>query len=608
VSGKHGRRRLGRPDEPAGVSTATTRPTHGEVDDEPLVSVPETKSDAASATAALPPPPTYRAPAPPTPPSLPPIRTAPLPEYAQLVSPPEQAAVAVAEPTVEAPAPVAVVEAPPPPVVEAPPAAVVEAPPPPVVEAPPPAAVVEAPPPPPVVEAPAPPVVEAPPAPAPVVDVPEPLAVESTSDSEDDEPAAELPLIAPASHEPILPRKRLGSRGSVRAEKAGRRRKRTLTIIAGIVAVGLLAWWVVAATGKSGPKKAAAPPVGRTQSTLLIQLSGALGSAVDSALVAHDPAHKNGAVVLVPSGLVAQVPGFGSMPFGQALSVGDPNAPRTALSDLIGVTVDGAWTLSPQALTTLINNIGGVTVDVDKDITKTGADGTTTIVVSAGNQKLDGKGAVAFGTFLAPGETEQARLARFDLVFRQVLAALPKGDAAVTTLLSGLGAGSTSTVPVAKLSAVLTGLASDAVANSMDDEVLPVTSLDTGQDIHAFTLDGAKTAALVSSQFAGSVPANRKATGNRVYVQNQIGTPGIGETTRAKLEQAGFVYIHGDNTEDMPNATAPSVVVIFGKTAAQIAEGQKVALALGLPVSDVRVSDQGFPADIVVKIGADYKQ
>ena len=341
----------------------------------------------------------------------------------------------------------------------------------------------------------------------------------------------------------------------------------------------------------------------------MIQLSGALGSAVDSALVAHDPAHKNGAIVLVPSGLVAQVPGFGSMPFGQALSVGDPNAPRAALSDLIGVTVDGAWTLTPQALTALINKIGGVTVAVDKDITKTGADGTTTIVVSAGNQKLDGQGAVAFGTFLATGETEQARLARFDLVLRQLLAGLPKGDAAVTTLLSGLGAGSAATVPVAKLSSVLTGLASDAVANSMDDEVLPVTSLDTGQDIHAFTLDGAKTATLVSAQFAGSVPANRKATGNRVYVQNQVGTPGIGETTRAKLEQAGFVYIHGDNTEDMPNATAPSVVVIFGKTAAQIAEGQKVAAALGLPVGDVRVSDQGFPvADIVVKIGADYKQ
>ena len=59
----------------------------------------------------------------------------------------------------------------------------------------------------------------------------------------------------------------------------------------------------------------------------------------------------------------------------------------------------------------------------------------------------------------------------------------------------------------------------------------------------------------------------------------------------------------------MPNATAPSVVVIFGKTAAQIAEGQKVAVALGLPMSDVKVSDQGFPvADIVVKIGTDYKQ
>ena len=122
VSGKHGRRRLGRTDETAGVTTATTRPTHGEAGDEPLVGVPDAKPDAAPAwcrpAASVP---EFRLPPPPTPPSLPPIRTAPLPEYAQQMSPPEQVAVAVAEPVVEA-APALVVEAPAPaPVVEAPP-------------------------------------------------------------------------------------------------------------------------------------------------------------------------------------------------------------------------------------------------------------------------------------------------------------------------------------------------------------------------------------------------------------------------------------------------------------------------------------------------------
>jgi hypothetical protein len=48
--------------------------------------------------------------------------------------------------------------------------------------------------------------------------------------------------------------------------------------------------------------------------------------------------------------------------------------------------------------------------------------------------------------------------------------------------------------------------------------------------------------------------------------------------------------------------------VIFGQTSAIINQGDAVARALGLPLSDLKVSDQAFTvADVVVKIGADYK-
>ena len=90
--------------------------------------------------------------------------------------------------------------------------------------------------------------------------------------------------------------------------------------------------------------------------------------------------------------------------------------------------------------------------------------------------------------------------------------------------------------------------------------------------------------------------------------ENQVGTPGIGETTRSKLVNAGFVYLPGQNAPGMPNATAPSVVLISGTTAADIAKGDAVAKALGLPTSDVRVSQQSVRvADVIVLLGADYK-
>jgi hypothetical protein len=404
----------------------------------------------------------------------------------------------------------------------------------------------------------------------------------------------------------ILPGGR-GIRRAAREEKRQQQRKRALVGAAAAVVIGLIVW-AVGGGGSSAHHGAQVGPDGRTQTTVLLQLKGTLGEAVDSALLAHDTAEKSGAVVLVPSAVIAQVPGFGPMPFGQALTLNQPNATRATLSDLMGVSVDASWVLTQKGMAALVDKVGGVTVTVDRDVTKPGPNGTTTIVVAAGDQKLNGAAAVAYASFLASGETEQLRLARFDAVLSAVLAQLPKQPAEIGALITGLGTGSTSSVATTRLADVLAGLAADTAANSTYDTVLPVTRLDTGDDQNAFSLDTAKTQALVQQQFAQSIPLSRKGTGNRVMIENQVGTPGIGETTRAKLVNAGFVYLPGQNAPGMPNATAPSVVLISGTSAADIAKGNAVAKALGLPTSDVRVSQQSVRvADVIVLLGADYK-
>jgi anionic cell wall polymer biosynthesis LytR-Cps2A-Psr (LCP) family protein len=416
---------------------------------------------------------------------------------------------------------------------------------------------------------------------------------------------APAPATLPLGNEilPSGPARKSGALGGLLTD----RRRLLFAVLALVVVAGLVVWLLSGGSGTSKKQAPVAAPAGRTQSTLLIELKGNLGVAVASALVAHDPANHDGVVVLVPSNVQTQVPGYGSMPFGQALSVGDPNAPTGALSDLIGVTVDGSWTLTQGGLAALVDKIGGVTVAVDKDVTST-TNGTTTIVVPAGTRKLSGSSAAQFASFLATGETAQAELTRFDAVLKQVLAGLPKNQADLSASLTSLGAGSSTSFAPARLATFMLGLAADSAAGTMTDQLLPVTALDTGSGQDAYTVDTANTTKLVNAQLATSVPASRKATGNRVYVQNQVGTPGLGETARARLVAGGFVYVQGQNTADMPNATAPSVVVILGPTSAQIDQGDAVARSLGLPISDVRVANDGFTvADVLVKLGADYK-
>lgn len=415
------------------------------------------------------------------------------------------------------------------------------------------------------------------------------------------------PVIDLTSQRPTI----IGSRSErrrLRRERARQMRRRVALVMAPVLlAGGLVSWAVVNAAPHHRGGGVAMSQAARTQTTLLLQLSGGLQSAVDSALLAHDPAAHTGAVVLIPSGLITQVPGFGSMPFGQALSIGDLAAPRDALADLLGITVDGAWSLTPSAFARLVDAVGGLTVDVDRDVTRAAPDGTTLIVVPAGTRHLDGTQAAAYASFLGEGETEQQRLARFDGVFNALLGALPKDPGRLARLLAALGAGSRATVSADRLAAVLVGLAADSAAHQTSDQVLPVKPLDTGGGDQAFTLDTAATAELVRDEFASSIPANQKISGNRVLVENQVGTPGLGETTRAKLERAGFVYVQGPNAPTMPNPTAPSAVLIFDTSSAAIAKGYAVARALGLPTSDVKVSSPVSVADVVVMVGADYK-
>jgi anionic cell wall polymer biosynthesis LytR-Cps2A-Psr (LCP) family protein len=416
-----------------------------------------------------------------------------------------------------------------------------------------------------------------------------------------------MPKALPGPADPILPGGRLIGRDEGDDDRSPRRRW-VLAIVAGVALLSLVVYVLLPGSHAKTAAKPTPVPAGRSQATMLIQFSGNLGSAIGSALVAHDTVANDGVVVLVPSDLITQVPGFGSMPFGQALTVGDPAAPRTALSDLVGVSVDSSWTLTPAAFAALVDKVGGITIAVNRDVTKT-VDGVTNILVPAGQQKLGGTAVVEYASFLADGETEQAGLARFDSVLRQVLAALPRDQGTLSTQLASLGAGSASSLSLTNLAAFLHNLAADNTQNALSDQLLPVIDLQAGGQQSSSTLDTAKTAALVKSQLASSVPTTRAVSSNRVYVQNQVGTPGLGESTRAKLQRAGYQYINGQNTPDMPNTQAPSVVLIFGQTSAQIAEGQAVAAALGLPASDVKINSVGFTAaDVIVKLGVDYTQ
>lgn len=391
-----------------------------------------------------------------------------------------------------------------------------------------------------------------------------------------------------------------GSRVGARAELREKRRKlRRRLVAAGATAVVVLLVLVTVAlvTGGGGGGGKVEEPV-RTQRTLLLQVKGADGAAVASALLAHDPAGHTGVVVLVPQQVLVNVPGGGNVPFGSALRSSTPTGSRNALSDLMGVTIDGSWVLDSPTFSQLVDQSGGIQATVDRPVVS-----GRSVLLQTGAQHLSGEQALTFASYLADGEQEQTRLTRLQEVIDGLLGSLPKQP---DSLIKSLGGGSQPSQPASAVVDMLTGIRADDAAHNLQYRTLPVIPIQTGNDDIRLRVDADATRVLVDDVLAQSIPPGSRTEGNRVLVLNGVGTPGLGQLVREKLVPAGFVFVGSRNAPTF--GYAKTQVLVPNATTEDAEIGARVAKALGVPASSVQSSNQiGTIADVVVIVGKDFK-
>lgn len=411
-------------------------------------------------------------------------------------------------------------------------------------------------------------------------------------------PATPSGAAVPAGNPSVLPSGAvpLGSRSLARHEARNRsKRLRAVLAVVAVVALLLSGLYVVTHRG-NGTHHAAAPVVG-PNTVVLLQVSGANGAGALALL--GDQHGAAGAVVLVPPQLSVDAGGFGGTTMQKAATL-PGSASANGLADALGIRIDGTWTLSLGGLAALVDRLGGINADVDVDVKEGGV-----IKVSAGQQHLDGVAAAAYATYAVPGEPAQAQLARLDTVLEAVIGGMANNAAGAADQVAALGASSQSSLSVARLGSVLAHLKTLDTSNSVGYQSLPVHQLD-GAGQTTYTLDSAGAADVLSGLTGTKTDTATNDTAIRVLVKNGVGTPGLADSTRARLSKAGEVYVPGGN--ELPFDKERTVVLISEDTAAQRAMGDKVAAALGLTDDSLRVSGEGQSiADVVVVLGVDYR-
>jgi hypothetical protein len=422
-------------------------------------------------------------------------------------------------------------------------------------------------------------------------------------DEPEQRPAAPTPSTFPTAPIPAPEPK---SRRELRAERKRQQRKRmgaagiAAVVVGGLVAAAAVTFGVKQATKDD---KEPAPE----QTTVLLALAGSDGNAVNSALLAHDP-RTGGVEVLMPARVLTEVCGFGNQQLGEVLGLPDgAKLSRTAVSGLLGgVTVDATWVLTAAELARLVDEVGGITVDVDVNVVQKRPDGSRVLVVQRGaGQHLSGEVAATYAAYSISGETAAGNLVRLQGVLDGLLAALPTDEGKVERLVGSLGKTAQSSFGAKRLSATLAGLAAAARADDVLPTDLPVQKIDAGGP-PAYRVDTAATKQFVETNLAASLPASARGERTRVFVQNGVGTPGLVITACNKLVDAGYAFAGSGNASDFNHAT--SKVLVFDRSVASAELGNAVARSLRLPTSDVAVSTQGQNvADVLVILGKDYK-
>jgi hypothetical protein len=397
------------------------------------------------------------------------------------------------------------------------------------------------------------------------------------------------------------------SRRELRAERKRQQRKRLGAAGIAALVIGGVAVAAGVTFGVNQVTKDDDAPE-RGQETVLLSLAGSDGTAVNSTLLAHDSRAGRGIELLMPARVLTEVCGFGNQQLGDILGLPDgQRVSRSAVSQLLGgVTIDGSWVLTTDQLARLVDEVGGITADVDVNVIQQRPNGSRVLVVQRGqDQRLTGPEAATYATYAVSGEGAAGNLVRLQGVIDGLLAALPTDAKAVERLVASLGKDGASTLGAERLGELLSGLATDARNDAVLPSDLPVQKVDAGGPA-TYRVDTAATKQFVEANLGASLPSSARGERTRVFVQNGVGTPGLVTTACTRLVEAGYAFAGSGNATEFGHET--SKVLVFDRSLASAQIGNDVARALRLPVKDVAVSTEAQNvADVVVILGKDYK-
>jgi LCP family protein required for cell wall assembly len=313
-------------------------------------------------------------------------------------------------------------------------------------------------------------------------------------------------------------------------------------------------------------------------------------------LTSFDPERKRLIAMSIPRDTRAEIPGFGITKVNASYAYGGHNLSIRTVEQLTGVKVHFFVKLGPESFKHIIDALGGVDVDVEKDMKYSDSWAGYKIDLKKGRQRLTGAQATGYIRFRYDALGDIARVERQRKVLRALMQELRQPSVVMATprLLQAFAQNTQTNLTATELMTLGAFVARDA---ALAEITLPGTFGNT-----YWEPDIPKVRRLAADLFYNIDPDVLSTL--RVEVLNGSGLPGLGSVTAARLQGYGFksVRVRGGAPADVTRVIDRSGRPNIGRL---VASSMRRAILARDP-GGARLRE-GDGADVTVILGQDLR-
>lgn len=329
---------------------------------------------------------------------------------------------------------------------------------------------------------------------------------------------------------------------------------------------------------------------------IVVHLHNTKGSGTSTALLVNNTTTKQGTTVLLPNSLALTDDDGGATTLSKSVDDDGSSGTRDELDTVLGTDIEGTWRLDTPYLDNLVELVGNIDIDTDADVPDPEAKkkGEAPLVKKGEQQTLSGKMAVAYATYRASGEAQNAQLQRFGQVMQGVLRKMSSDAQAATTTVQTLAQILDPSLTDKDLGTFLAKLADRAKEGDFKTALLPVQT--DGR------LSTQASDSVVKDVLGGAAKSPEKGAAVQVGIRNATADEDATEKARVVLLNGGYTFVDGGTAD-----AAQAVSEITYADAAKKQDAVEVAKTLGLPTTSVKKGKATSNADVSVVLGQDYK-